>query len=281
MSTLDELFAELDARAEGVQSVNIVLGTVGWLDTEDVFDLGDETNDGYTLIRVQLLGGRDLTQPLDPNGRGQGAKLLCMMADHVAVNGPPQKGDRCLVLLPHGQEQTNGCGIVTAIVSKQDTRRARLTKGEAVLSPKSGAARVVVRTDGTISLLTSDDNTATGNAVVFTVSSTKLAFTAPWGSFVFDATGFHLKTAAGPRIDMGGMNIPGIPSAISGPLTGYFTVTSPMVTLKAGSVYAGLGPMYQPAVAAPVLPLPIPPPPAQIPLPGGLQFGMGLWVSTL
>ena len=265
MHSIDEFWSEIDARAEGVQSVNVLLGTIGWLDTDDVFDLGDETNDGYTLIRVQLLGGRDLTQPLDPNGRGQGAKLLCMMADHVAINGPPQKGDRCLVLLSHGQEQTNGCGIVTAIISKQDTRRARLTSGETVIRAKSGAARMIVRNDGTISFVTSIDNTDTGKAVVFTISPTKLAFSSPWGTITFDATGFHLKTAAGPRIDMGGMRLPlpGMPDAIANAIGGYCTITSPIIRAVGANVYLGGGPTFQAATYAPIAPPPALPPPGQ------------------
>jgi len=129
-----------------------------------------------------------------------------------------------------------------------------LGPGETILyaggATGTGQARVVLKSNGVVGLMTTDSNTAGGNAVALTLGPTSLNFTAPWGSIRFDASGIHLLTAAGPRLDFGGISIPGIPSSVSGPLTGYFNVTSPVITLNGSIVNLGPGP-YGTVLAAP------------------------------
>lgn len=118
--------------------------------------------------------------------------------------------------------------------------------------------RVLIKDNGGVTIFTTDDNTPTGKAVALSVSPTGMKFTAPWGSFTFDATGFHLKTKAGPRIDMGGISIPGLPAALAGPLSSYITLTAGVIKNAAANVFNGAGSVFLPAVAAPALPI-IPP----------------------
>ncbi len=139
-----------------------------------------------------------------------------------------------------------------------------------------GQARTLWKKDGSVCTMTTNDNTPDGKVVALTVSPTALKFTAPWGSLVFDASGLHIKTKAGPRLDMGGLSIPGLPDALIGPFTGYFKVTAPTVKLDSGSVFIGAGSIFNPATWAPVnatLPPPIPV------LPGVTIQSQSVWVS--
>lgn len=113
--------------------------------------------------------------------------------------------------------------------------------------------RVLIKDDGSVTLLTTNDNTKTGKVVALKIAPDGFTFTSPWGSFKFDASGFHLKTKAGPRIDMGGLDLSttGVPGAISGAVTGYFSVTSPKCSLKCGIVELGAGPTFATCLAAP------------------------------
>ncbi len=136
--------------------------------------------------------------------------------------------------------------------------------------------RLLLKGDGSITLLTTDTNIAAGKVVAFRLSPTEMRFTAPWGSFVFDASGFHLKTKAGPRFDMGGISIPGIPDALSGPLSGYINLTAPVIKNTAANVFNGAGSVFSPAIYAPVNPLP-PPAPINAPLNAALAaFGAAI-----
>ncbi len=144
-------------------------------------------------------------------------------------------------------------------IASQDLRGlaayGNLADGETcVYAPGSDGnsqARALFKDDGSVTLLTTNDNTPGGKVVALTVSPSAFKFTAPWGSLTFDATGFHLKTKAGPRIDMGGISIPGIPDALSGPLTGYCKITAPVVTVAGGITNLGVGPTYGLCLQAP------------------------------
>lgn len=110
--------------------------------------------------------------------------------------------------------------------------------------------RLLMKDDGSVTLFTTDSNTATGNPVAFRISPTGgLEFTSQWGSMVLDQTGFHVKTKAGPRLDMGGITIPGVPSAVTGAFTGYANLTAPSVQLAGANVTLGMGPILNQAVA--------------------------------
>lgn len=136
--------------------------------------------------------------------------------------------------------------------------------------------RVLIKQDGSVTLLTTDTNTDEGKVVSFRLSPTSLTFQAPWGSFIFDASGWHLKTKAGPRMDMGGLQVPGLPSQISGFFGGYVSFQTPVFRAKASNVFLGAGEVYNPAIWAPVDPLALPPSPVS---PGKPVQSQSVWVA--
>lgn len=95
--------------------MSIVVGTVGWEDEETYFEVGSNQNDGYTLVRVQLFGSRDMTKPLKP-GVGQGMKILCHIGS--GVYRVPPVGTRVYVAVPDGMESNPGAGVIFATVEK-------------------------------------------------------------------------------------------------------------------------------------------------------------------
>ncbi len=113
--------------------------------------------------------------------------------------------------------------------------------------------RVIIKQDGSVTMLTTDNNLPPeqgGQAVMLKISPKDgLQFNSQWGSLVLDQTGFHMKTAAGPRIDMGGVLIPGL-SAIPGigtlvnSMGAYANISAPFVNLQGTSVALGMGPLY-------------------------------------
>ena len=137
-------------------------------------------------------------------------------------------------------------------VSSRDIRGQQLTgnlnPGETCVyaSGTTGTAqgRVVIKADGSVTLFTTDSNTAAGNPVALRISPTGgLEFTSQWGSLVLDQTGFHVKTQAGPRLDMGGISLPGVPPAVTGAFTGYAKLTAPTVGIEGANVVLGMGPI--------------------------------------
>lgn len=89
--------------------------SVGWEEDDDTsyFDLGSDSNDGFTLVHVQMFEGRDPTEPLKT--RAQGTKLIC----HInAGQRVPPRDTRCYVLIPAGMEMTPGAGVIVATVEK-------------------------------------------------------------------------------------------------------------------------------------------------------------------
>ena len=113
--------------------------------------------------------------------------------------------------------------------------------------------RTLYKTDGSVTLLTTDDNTKTGKVVALRLAPDGLSFNAPWGSFTFDAAGFRLRTKAGPKIEMGGLDLSslGVPAALTGALTGYCKITAPKIEINGGIVELGTGPSFATVLGAP------------------------------
>lgn len=236
--------------AMGDGDAQIVSGSIGWEDEDEyVFD-GDDDNDGHTLVRVQLFEGRDNTKPINPS-RAQGHKIICHLSSLNGRRCPP-KDSRVFVAIPKGQENTVGAGVIFAAIEKFPKRAGNLKPDETViLGPDGSAARIIQKKDGTIGFVSAVGNDDANGSVVLTVGPTGLKFSSPYGSISLDVTGYHVKTKYGPRFDMGGMNIPGMPSQIAGALTGYCTITCPVFKADAGMVRLGSGPNYHDAIGAP------------------------------
>jgi hypothetical protein len=107
----------------------IEVGSIGWEDEDDYFFLGDDSNDGHTLVRVQLFRGRDPTKPLSKT-RAQGMKILCHLSG--GLFRIPQKDTRVYVAIPKGMERLPGAGVIFATVEKSSPD-GRLDKDRAVL----------------------------------------------------------------------------------------------------------------------------------------------------
>lgn len=96
----------------------IVTGSVGWEDEDEYFFLGEEANDGHTLVRVQLFEGRDYTQPINPN-RAQGHKIVCHLSG--GLFRIPKKDTRVFVAVPKGMSHIVGAGVIFATIEKSPT----------------------------------------------------------------------------------------------------------------------------------------------------------------
>jgi hypothetical protein len=250
------------------------LGTVGWSSREDITDLGTVDNDGQTFVRVTLYAGKTPGDAVK-KGVAQGREILCCLNALGGFSVPP-RGSRVYVLFPSGMEQVDGVGLIVGVVRAGQETRSNEGEGNKTITATEGVARVVVKKSGSIVLFTTNDNTPTGKAVVLELSPTKIAFSAPWGSFVLDASGYHLKTAAGPRLDMGGVQIPGIPSDLSDPLTSYCSITAPTINVKGAIVKLGVGPAYGTALQAPSSALAVPVPVST----GPTSQSTSVWVTT-
>jgi hypothetical protein len=124
-----------------------------------------------------------------------------------AVPSAPTKGQ------PSTQAFAVRCSDHDIIVATRDPRDAKvignLKPGDRVIAGGFPAqSRLFVRADGSITALTTDDNTADGNSVYHRLSTTELRFWSPWGSQVHDQTGFHVRTWHGAKLDMGGLGLP-------------------------------------------------------------------------
>lgn len=119
----------------------------------------------------------------------------------------------------------------------------------------TGQARVMCKADGSVNLYTTDTNKADGNGVYFQVSPTGFYMMAPWGKFVFDATGFHMKTSSGASFDLGALGLPGPLSALGT----FARITAASVTLDSAGIMLGPPGVYFPAAYGPLAGMPVPP----------------------
>ena len=110
--------------------------------------------------------------------------------------------------------------------------------------------KVLLKQDGSVTLFTTDSNDRNGKSVFLRVSPLGLEFSAPWGTWTFNATGWHVQCDKGPALDMGSMG--GLPGPLAS-LSSYVTVTTNICKLDYtqglfGSSKSPLG--YQPATYA-------------------------------
>ncbi len=106
------------------------------------------------------------------------------------------------------------------IFATRDTRGSsivgNLADGEACMYAPGAQGRVLLKINGSVILLTTDSNTATGNTMFAGLSPVAASGAAggewrvfaPWGQQFQDGTGYHLRTWHGARLDIGGMSLP-------------------------------------------------------------------------
>ena len=143
------------------------------------------------------------------------------------------------------------CSDRDRIIATRDVRGqaiyGNLADGECCVYAPIGQARILLKVDGSVSIVTTSDNTATGNTLKRSLSPDPLQGIvdySPWGYAKLNSTGYHLMTSSGARLDGGGMSAPGVPSALGS----YWSFSAASVGLQASVVT--LGPT--PAAALPV-----------------------------
>lgn len=155
-----------------------------------------------------------------------------------------------------------GCGMLyvrngdhrhaMALEDPRDTSLPALRKGETMLYAAPGQF-VRLHEDGAITLFTTDEGGApTGRSVFLQVAPDALRFNSPWGVLTFDAAGFHVKTHSGARVDLGGVEVEGVPF----PGGSYAKVQAGVVDVKGSAVaIGGGGETHALAHAAPLISL--------------------------
>lgn len=222
MSTIGELFHV---------GVAILSTTIDKVTNTVLAQLGSVTEEYVYSDNAELYGSLGLAARPSKPTKGQNA------AECVAL-----KGDRDIILACRDKR---GQAIY-----------GNLKEGETCLYGPgefgTSKGRVLIKQDGSVTLMTTDTNTTDGNTVGLRISPTGgLFFTSQWGTMKLDETGFHVITAAGPRIDMGGANIPGLSSVpLGSSIAGYCTITAPIVKCAGSSVFLGMGPVYGTALNA-------------------------------
>lgn len=196
----------------------MVWGVVGWEDDGgEALDLGDSTNDGTNLVKVQVFRGRDPSQPLDA-AQAQGQRLLCQLADHVSL---PTDGTRVMVAIPEHYGMIPGGSLIVGAVTKDRQANANVGAGEMIIQAPGGAAAIILKGD-TIVLRTADTK---GNTTTFVVAPGVQKTTSPAFLVSYDKTGMRMRHWAGATLELGAIGL-------SGPLSALST----MATIKAGRV---------------------------------------------
>lgn len=96
------------------------IGTVGWDGDNDVVDIGTDTNDGRTLVKVTLFEGRDPFIPSKP-GVAAGRKIYCQVGwPNFQI---PPRGYAVLVGFPDGNMEPQGAGCIIFTFGKSPTKR--------------------------------------------------------------------------------------------------------------------------------------------------------------
>lgn len=141
--------------------------------------------------------------------------------------------------------RSNGDVVIASSDSRTQEMYGQLDDGESAFFASDGQARALFKKDGSVSLYTTDDNTATGKGVYLKISPTAFEFFAPWGRLVFDPTGFHAVTTSGARLDLGGIG--GLPGPLSA-IGSYATLSAASVKCEGSIVFLGAGAVYDAAL---------------------------------
>jgi hypothetical protein len=98
------------------------------------------------------------------------------------------------------------------ILGLRDTRTqnqvGNAQPGDVVLYALQGQARCALKSDGSVNLITTTTNDATGQVIQLSLTPTGLYFNAPWGKIAFDAAGFRVSTSSGASINAYGSSNP-------------------------------------------------------------------------
>ena len=96
-----------------LQGATIEQAIVGWEGDDDQADIGSESNDGTTLIKVQLVrGSHPSSTPQE--GVAKGPKVLARLSGYPFWCIPP-KGMQCVVAVPSEHDTVPGSHVIIAL----------------------------------------------------------------------------------------------------------------------------------------------------------------------
>jgi hypothetical protein len=104
-----------------------------------------------------------------------------------------------------------------------------------VYAPGSQACELF-KLDGSVTRMTTEDGTETGATVYDRMAKDEFTMFARWGKRTFDATGYHLFTFSGARLDMGGIG--GLPPPLNS-LGSYAKLSARIVQIEGSIVSIG------------------------------------------
>lgn len=230
-------------------------GQVGWIGEDKYYDIGNESNDGHTLVRVQLYSGRDSSEELIPH-RAQGHKIVCQLSGQL-FRIPPV-GTRVLVALPYGMDGPGG-GIIIATqeLSPNATNSVALKAGRAcmdfpgqdlVISAKSVTIRdyendfVTVSKGVTVQSANGSGMLVKDSAVAMFLAGGSPGFPESLSTIVMDSTGMKLVKGSKSFITLSddGFHAFGTSATLQGAAT-YVGATPTAVTAAANGTAIAIG----------------------------------------
>ena len=116
----------------------IIRGVVGWNSSDEHADVGTDSDDGHTFVRVTRFDGKSISK--DPlTNSAQGHEILCQ------VMGPlyyiPPKGTVVLVAFPDGHAEAPGAGVILGTIG--GTPAVQFSETRAVLDMGEGTDLIV------------------------------------------------------------------------------------------------------------------------------------------
>lgn len=129
-----------------------------------------------------------------------------------------------------------------------------LDKGDMMVHGLKAPNFLRLQADGTCTLFTTVDGTATGDTVTLALTPTGFEHAAPWGRMTHDVNGFHITTHSKASLDLGG--IAGIPDFAGISFGSYFDVTAASMHLNGTLITLGPGGAVSPlAMVSTLVPL--------------------------
>lgn len=141
-------------------------------------------------------------------------------------------------------------------ICARDNRKAALAgnvkQGETVVFASGSQACSIYKNDGSVTHMTTENGQSSGPTVYERMAPDGCVRFARWGKETFDATGFHLFTFSGARLDMGGIG--GLPAPFAS-LGSYARLSAKIVSIEGSIVAIGprAGVADQVAKATPLL----------------------------
>ncbi len=194
----NELF---DAPPGEREPSDIQEGTVGWDGSPEVVELGTESGDGMTLVRVTLRHGHPTGKPTTDDGLFNGHQIS------ARASGPlwdtPTRGTRVIVAFPGGDWETPGNAVVICQVGASPARR--FGRRKAVLD--FGDKDVVIR-GRSVALISEDTTTSTPHRYSVSVDPQGGAQVTADGSGLFSKGGeVQVKTVSTSGRVMSSLNL--------------------------------------------------------------------------